>query len=257
MPAVRHGRSGKARRPRLEESPLADVAEDTLAHPAMRKLAAEAARRGLSARDLGSLVNRAPESLMRSLYADSPRLATVESICDAMRFGKRVARALLGVLTDRDERDLRVEVGLELLRRQALFVNFHSLETALSDELATVSQAKRRDALAAFEIARNGLSDDAALQSEALVPGLRALCAALKFDFMPYVVLEAIFETKVLEAAAALVWFLDSLPLSKRDSATLQEVAKRYSIKSTRLVFRGALARAKDEFRRALGDEPR
>jgi hypothetical protein len=65
-----------------------------------------------------------------------------------------------------------------------------------------------------------------------------------------------ISETKVLEAAAALDWFLDSLPISKEDGAALNEVAKHYGVESTRLVFRGALSRAKDEFRRALGDAP-
>jgi hypothetical protein len=89
MPAKRHGRLGKAHRPRLDESPFADVAGDPHAHHAMKRLASEADRRGFSLRKLAKLVERKPESLMRSFFAIAPRLASIELICDRMRLGRR------------------------------------------------------------------------------------------------------------------------------------------------------------------------
>jgi hypothetical protein len=100
------------------------------------------------------------------------------------------------------------------------------------------------------------LSDDETLRSTAPAPSLVAVCSALEFDLKPFLAPEATLETRVLEAAAALDWFLDSLPFSERDKDRIENLARRYGVDSPkRLVFRGALLRAKDEFRRTIGHE--
>ena len=134
-----------------------------------------------------------------------------------------------------------------------MFANAGSLSEALGDALTTRSQGKRREALAAFEVARSGLSDDDGLRDAAPVPALVALCNALVFDLKPFLAPEVTLETRVLEAAAALDWLVESLPFSARDKNSLEKLIARHKVDPTRLVFRGALARAKDEFRRTIG----
>ena len=73
---------------------------------------------------------------MRSFFAKrAPRLETVGHICDSMRLGKLVARALLGRLADRDVTFLRLEVGEEVMRRAGLFTDVAAVQNGLTSTL--------------------------------------------------------------------------------------------------------------------------
>jgi hypothetical protein len=125
---------------------------------------------------------------------------------------------------------------------------------ALDDALVALAPAKRREALAIFEVARSGLSDDA-LSSTMLAPALTALCNTLHFDLKPFLTSETIFETRVLEAAAALWWLFGSLPFSEREKKGLERLAARYNVDLADLDVHRALDRAKSEFRRSIAKE--
>lgn len=221
----------------------------------MRTIIREANRRGITLAQLSRLTDRDPDALKRSFRTKRPQLATVEALTTALDLRPLTARALLSVLSERDEWELRFEIMSEPLKFQATFVEPFALGKALDDALAARSPAHRREALSAFEIARSGLSDDDALRHSAVAPALIALCDALRFDLTPFVASKETLETRVLEAAAALNWLLDSLPFSERETDGLERLVARYGVDPRRLVFRGALARAKSEFRRTIGHE--
>ncbi len=184
MPAKRHGRSGKARRPLLDESPFEDVARDPHAHPAMKALAARAARHGLKLRRLANLVEREPESLMRSFYAASPQLKTVELVCDALELGRLVARSLLNKLDSRDAKALRSIVGEAIeshgRQRLGLYAGLTALEVKawLEGQPASVTLDVGRRAVLVLHSLGDPIidSDLAALPCVlgAIVTGLRA-----------------------------------------------------------------------------------
>lgn len=262
MPAARHGRRGKVGRPRIGTSPFAEVAKDKHAHPAMRRLAAEAARRGLSRGELAGIVNRVakkdrdPEALMRSFYAFPPRLRTVELICEGLRLGRRVGRALLCKLTELDELDLRLEALETVSRRGGLFKDHPSLRLELESVLASRTVQQRREALAAFEVARVSLVSDEELSKAALAPELFALCAALRFDLSPHLSPEGALDVTRLEAAAALHWLLQT-GFSFDEWGIIEAIAREHGI-DEHFTYRGAraaLSRARGEFRRAIGPE--
>jgi hypothetical protein len=221
----------------------------------MRTIVAEANRRRITLAQLSRLTSRDPDALKRSFRTKRPQLATVEALIVALDMRPITARALLRALSDRDEWELIAEVWYEAIARRAMFADAGSVSEALGDALAARSQGKRREALAAFEVARSGLSDDDELRDTVPAPALVALCNALVFDLKPFLAPEVTLETRVLEAAAALDWLVDSLPFSEPDKNSLEKLVARYNVDPTRLVFRGALARAKDEFRRTIGRE--
>jgi len=235
-------------------SALAVILEEQL-HPVMRAIVGEADRRRITLAQLSRLTGRDPDALKRSFRTRRPQLATVEALTTALSLRPITARALLHVLSDRDECELIAEVWYEATAHRAIFANPGLLSQALGEALVAPSLAKRREALAAFEVARSGLSDDDTLHDTAPAPALVALCNALGFELKPFLAPEVTLEARVLEAAAALDWLLDSLPLSEREKNSLEKLITRYKVDPTRLVFRGALARAKDEFRRTVGRE--
>jgi hypothetical protein len=235
-------------------SALAAILEEQL-HPVMRAVVREADRRGITLAQLSGMTDRYPEALKRSFRTRRPQLATVAALTAALDLRPLTARALLRDLRDRDEWELRVDVWLEVMGRGAMFADAVALGTALADALTARSQAHRREALAIFEVARSGLSDADAIRSTALAPALVALCNALEFDLKRFLAPEVTLETRVLEAAAALDWLVDSLPFSEGEKNSLKKLVARYKVDPPRLVFRGALAHAKDEFRRTIGHE--
>jgi hypothetical protein len=245
MPALKHGRPGKARRPRLDESPLRDVAQDEGAHKAMRLLAAEAARRGLSLRELAMLVHRAPESLVRSLYARTPRLETVDLICNAMRLGRVTARALLGMLDERDAYNLRHAALRAVLDRGAIFVSAPAVQDALVSALDAAPLVERYSALAAFAIAAAGLGETSELFS---------LADALGLDLAAYIADEARLQERKDEMLAARDWALELLkasPSSGEDRAAITAVFARF-VEPSDFAPRHALDAAVAEYRRHL-----
>jgi hypothetical protein len=237
------------------QSALAAILDTEKLHPVMGAIVREANRRGVTLAQLAAATDRDPDSLKRSFRTKRPQLATIEALASALDLPPVTARALLGVLTERDEWELRSEVVSEAMRRAAMFTEPVSVSKALADALAAGPDTRRREALAAFQVARSGLSDDETLRASAVAPALVAVCKALNVDLKSFVASEEILETRILEGAAALEWLLQSLPLSERDKDTLETLAARYNVDPWRLTFRGALNRAVNEFRRAIGHE--
>jgi hypothetical protein len=257
VPAKRHGRAGKKGRPKLDDSPFAEIANDESAHPAMRKIAGEASRRRLSRAELAGMIKRQPEALMRSFYADAPRLATVELICERMRLGRRVARSLLHKLTELDELTLRLEALETVSRRGALFKNHVELRWKLEEVLSHTSPKRLSEALTAYDTAHAGLISDEVLLRTAMAPELFALCEALKFDLAYYLDPKAALDVKSLEGAAALQWLLEVVPFSVEVHGVIEAFAREHGI-DNQLAYRGArtaLSRAQSQFRRAIGPE--
>jgi hypothetical protein len=256
MPASRHGRLGKKGRPRKGDSPFAEIASDTSLHPAMRKLADEAARRGLSRGQLARIAGREPEALMRSFYAAAPRLETLEAIGDGMRLGRRTARSLLGKLTILDELDLKCHALETVTQRAAIFAKPIQLRWDLDSAIASAGAEKRRKSLAAYDVARVGLLSAEELREYGVAPELHALCAALGFGLVAYLVPNQTLAVRRLEAAAALEWLRRTLPASFEGFGTIEAEARAFHIDESVTNYSGlndALEQARDIFSRAIG----
>ena len=216
---------------------------------AMRPIAREARRRGLTVRSFADRAERDVKVVIR-WFEHTPRLLTVERACEALRLSnpKLVARALLGhneLFKYAEQAVLRA-----LKQRRALFDDERKLRDTLRAAIQRASVRQRKAAFTAFALVQAGLQDPQE-GDPFLAPELFALGAALNLDLGEHVIDSARFAYRESEMLAARDWTLEAFPLSLAHRAAISRIFSRYVPQSSRPPS-VALAAAQREYRRHL-----
>jgi hypothetical protein len=130
---------------------------------AMRLLVAVALTRGIGPTSLAERLKCDRKTLYGYLNAESPHAATIKRFVAALDYGPRVARALMGQLSERDIRYLRTSVEVTI-DNHADKLDARAARESVAD-IWRLPPDVQNEALAAYFIAFEGLSQEQPLSA--------------------------------------------------------------------------------------------